>query len=53
MPTRSYLSQVELPLTFGLGDETEVKQLEIIWPDGTSQVVSVPEVDLLLEITQS
>ncbi len=53
MPTRSYLSQVELPLTFGLGAETEVERLEVVWPDGTSQVIPVPEVDLLLEITQT
>jgi len=35
MPTRSYLAQVELPVTFGLGDETAVDSVEITWPDGT------------------
>jgi len=34
MPTRSYLSQVELPLTFGLGDAIEIDRLVIRWPDG-------------------
>ncbi len=34
MPTRSYLSQVELPVTFGLGKETIISQLTIKWPSG-------------------
>ena len=35
MPTRSYLAQVELPVTFGLGDGQSVDSVEITWPDGT------------------
>lgn len=35
MPTRSYLSQMEITQTFGLGSETENPSLEIAWPDGT------------------
>src|SRR4029079_9728468 len=31
MPTRSYLSQSELPVTFGLGREDRVKKVEVIW----------------------
>jgi hypothetical protein len=42
MPTRSYLSQVELPVTIGLGRSTEVEDLVIHWPDGSRQ--EVPEV---------
>ncbi|MCI0652279.1 MAG: CRTAC1 family protein [Planctomycetes bacterium] len=34
MPARSYLSQVELPLTFGLGKEEAVAEVRITWPDG-------------------
>jgi hypothetical protein len=34
MPTRSYLSQSELPLTFGLGNADKVDEVEITWPDG-------------------
>ncbi|TWU19289.1 CRTAC1 family protein [Allorhodopirellula heiligendammensis] len=34
MPTRSYLSQVELPLTFGLGESDNVKNVTVQWPDG-------------------
>lgn len=33
----SYLSQSELPLTFGLGTGTGVSKIEVQWPDGTSQ----------------
>ncbi|MEM7247102.1 MAG: CRTAC1 family protein [Acidobacteriota bacterium] len=45
MPTRSYLSQVELPVTFGLGAATTVDSLVVTWPDGTKQEVSVDAVD--------
>ncbi|MCY4143802.1 MAG: CRTAC1 family protein [Gammaproteobacteria bacterium] len=34
-PTRSYLSQVELPVTFGLGPSEEIIELSVHWPDGT------------------
>jgi enediyne biosynthesis protein E4 len=34
MPTRSYLSQVELPLTFGLNESTEIQNVTVLWPDG-------------------
>ncbi len=37
-PTRSYLSQCELPLTFGLGSETKVDSVKIVWPEGTSKL---------------
>ena len=30
----SYLSQSELPLTFGLGDSTAIKGIEVTWPNG-------------------
>jgi enediyne biosynthesis protein E4 len=32
----SYLSQSELPLTFGLGSATAVTKIEVKWPDGSS-----------------
>lgn len=34
MPTRSYLTQVELPVTFGLADQTRADRLLVTWPDG-------------------
>lgn len=47
MPTRSYLSQVELPVTFGLGDADGVDDLVVTWPDGTREEFSVSGVDRL------
>jgi hypothetical protein len=41
-PTRSYLSQSELPVTFGLGEATAIESIEVVWPDGTVQPVSAP-----------
>ena len=52
MPTHSYLSQVELPVTFGLGDAQQVDSLTVDWPNGRSQNVPVAEVDTTLTITQ-
>ena len=34
MPTRSYLSQTELPVTFGLGKDEEIESVSIKWPSG-------------------
>jgi hypothetical protein len=51
-PTRSYLSQVELPASFGLGAESEVRRVTVRWPDGSTQNVVVDQVDRLVEVTQ-
>lgn len=40
MPTRSYLSQVELPVTFGLGQAEVIDSIRITWPDGTEQAIA-------------
>ncbi len=53
MPTRSYLSQVELPVTFGLGEDEKVEMVRVRWPDGTIQELSDVKVDQLLVIEQS
>ncbi len=53
MPTRSYLSQVELPITFGLGDHDRVDRLTILWPNGSRQEISSPKIDGLTEIKQA
>jgi tetratricopeptide (TPR) repeat protein len=34
----SYLSQSELPLTFGLQPQEQLDRLEVFWPSGTSEV---------------
>ncbi len=52
MPTRSYLSQVERTVTFGLGTTAEVDSLKVLWPGGSEQIVEVAGVDRLQVITQ-
>ena len=52
MPTKSYLSQSELPITFGLGTATKVDALKVRWPDGTEQSVDVPAIDRLQVVKQ-
>ena len=53
MPTRSYLSQVELPLLFGLGEATSIDSIRVIWPDGTVQDVEPPAINQLHTITKT
>ena len=52
MPSRSYLSQVELPMTFGLGNNTTVRRLTVYWPRGAKQDVDVGDVDRMIEIIE-
>ena len=51
-PTRSYLSQVELPVTFGLGAIDSVDRLTIYWPNGKTQVILQPQADQMLQVDQ-
>ena len=53
MPTRSYLSQSELPATFGLGKNDHIEALEITWPGGAKQTLEPPAVDRLIVVGQS
>jgi hypothetical protein len=53
MPTRSYLSQSELVVSFGLGDATRVDTIRIVWPDGEEQELAGLDVDQLLVIEQA
>jgi hypothetical protein len=53
MPTRSYLSQSELPVVFGLGSKSKVDRVEIVWPDGEKQTVVDPKIDGTTEIRQA
>ena len=42
---KSYLSSVELPLTFGLGSSIEAVDVSVRWPDGTHQLFEQLETD--------
>ena len=52
MPTRSYQSQVELPVTFGLGTADKVQGITVTWPGGKKQQVTADGVDRLIEILE-
>jgi hypothetical protein len=52
MPTRSYLSQSELPVTIGLGDAAAVDNVEISWPSGVKQKLDSLPIDRLSVITE-
>ena len=39
MPTRSYLSQSELPVTIGIGTHPRPDEVEVTWPNGSRQKV--------------
>jgi hypothetical protein len=51
-PTHGYLSQSELPVTFGLGRNERIDKLEILWPGGALQVIDSPKPDALLVVEQ-
>jgi hypothetical protein len=44
-PTRSYLTQVQSTLSFGLADLDAVVSVKIIWPDGTTRKIDNPAVN--------
>jgi enediyne biosynthesis protein E4 len=48
----SYASSSDPRVHFGLGSATHVDKLEIFWPDGTNQEVSVSAIDQILTITE-
>lgn len=52
VPTRGYQSQVELPVSFGLGNADSVKELTIRWPGGAVQKLSPAAVDCEIEVIQ-
>nr|VFK53650.1 MAG: Repeat domain-containing protein [Candidatus Kentron sp. TUN]VFK56298.1 MAG: Repeat domain-containing protein [Candidatus Kentron sp. TUN]VFK62387.1 MAG: Repeat domain-containing protein [Candidatus Kentron sp. TUN] len=50
MPTKSYLSQIELPLTFGLGNAENIDRTRILWPDGTSQEIEGIKINSFISV---
>ena len=53
MPTRGYLSQSELPVTFGLGQAGQVDEVTVVWPGGEIQKIDPPPVDVTTTVTQT
>ncbi len=53
MPTKGYLSQSELVLTFGLAKAARVDAVEITWPGGAIQKISAVKVDAVNVVRQT
>jgi hypothetical protein len=49
----SYLSSSDLRLYFGLGDERNVKKLEIIWPSDKKQILTDLKGDQMLLLEEA
>ena len=52
MPTRGFLSQSELPVTFGLGRAERVDEVTVEWPGGAVQSVNDVPLDQLTAVEQ-
>ena len=52
-PAKSYLSSVELPMTFGLGKINQVDELTIRWPSGKVSTLKILEADRTHRIEES
>jgi hypothetical protein len=52
MAARSYLSQSELPVTFGLGAASRVDEITIAWPGGSVQKVNEWRLDVVNVVRQ-
>ncbi|MDA1092146.1 MAG: CRTAC1 family protein [Acidobacteria bacterium] len=48
----SYLSQSELPVTFGLGDATAVSALRVVWPSGQIDDIGAVDANRAITITE-
>jgi enediyne biosynthesis protein E4 len=48
----SYCSQSAMQLTFGLGKDTSVEEIEVRWPSGITQKLGRQQCDRLLAITE-
>ena len=48
----SYSSSSDLRLHFGLGDEAQVKRIDVRWPNGDTESFAAPGVDRFLELVE-
>ncbi len=51
-PNHGFQSSYDGPVHFGLGKVSEVEKLEIIYPDGTYQLISRPAVNTVLSVAR-
>ena len=52
-PVRGYLSSIEPYAHFGLGADTEVDSLEVVWPDGKYQLIRRVKANQVLTVEYS
>ncbi|MEC9093143.1 MAG: CRTAC1 family protein [Planctomycetota bacterium] len=51
--TRSYLSQTQIPVLFGLGNENQIEQIVVTWPDDSKQVLKNPKINQRVNIQKN
>ena len=51
-PTRSYLSQVDTVLTFGIASRQRVEQARIHWADGHTETIASPAINQRHRVTR-
>lgn len=51
--TRGFQSSVSRVIHFGLGDQKEVDEIEVTWPDGSFSTLSEPEINQTLTLKHS
>ncbi|RRB04710.1 VCBS repeat-containing protein [Larkinella rosea] len=52
MPSRGYQSSVSTILHFGLGKDTGIDSLRVVWPTGKQQILIHPKADQLLVVSE-
>jgi hypothetical protein len=53
MSSSGYLSQSDYRLHFGLGNNSTVDQIEILWPSGITQILKNIKVNQILTVQES
>ena len=53
MPTKSYLSQSELPVTIGLDNASQPDEVTIVWPGNRLQKVERVNIDEITIVTEA
>ena len=51
-PVRGYQSSVDYVLTFGLGKGTGVKEVKVIWPDGSVTIINDPAINTTIVVSE-
>ena len=52
MPTRSYQSQCEKTVSFGLGAADKIESVSIRWPGGQTQSLDTIGIDRVVDVEQ-